>query len=263
MVGSEHLSQLLCDDETGTRRVGEELAEALRMAHDELGARTVRAHAILHDELGVYHGTDGRVKVDFARVDEVYDRVLALGYRPVVELSFMPAALASDPGATVFQYRAIISPPSDWQRWEELVGALVAHLVERYGVEEVRGWAFEVWNEPNLEVFWTGSQQEYFRLYESAARAVKAVDPELPVGGPATAQGGGIPDFLDRVAEVGAPLDFVTTHVYGTYPFDVRAVLAARGVHDVAVWWTEWGSRPATSHRSTTASSAHPSCCTA
>ncbi len=243
MLGSEHLSQLGYEERTGGQPIGAEFTEALRMARDELGATHVRAHAILHDELGVYR--DGEhPKFEFARVDEVYDRVLELGYTPIVELSFMPADLAREPEATVFDYRAIISPPREWGQWEELIGRLVRHLVKRYGLDEVRRWAFEVWNEPNLEVFWTGSQEEYFRLYATAARVVKAVDEQLLVGGPSTAQSGWVADFLDHVAAEDLPLDFVTTHVYGTYPTDVRAVLAARGLDEVKVWWTEWGITP-------------------
>jgi xylan 1,4-beta-xylosidase len=234
MIGSERLSQLY------TPGVGDEFAEALRLARDELGATRVRAHAILHDDLEVYRfGAH-----DFSRVDAVYDRVLELGLKPVVELSFMPRELAEDPDATVFEYGAGISVPHDWEAWGALCGALAAHLVERYGIDEVAQWGFEVWNEANLEVFWTGSRDEYFKLYDLAVSAVKAVDERLPVGGPATAAAGWIPDFLDHVSEVGAPLDFLTTHTYGNLPLDVRESLRVRGLDDVLVWWTEWGVTP-------------------
>ncbi|HJZ02993.1 MAG TPA: hypothetical protein VJ305_19905, partial [Streptosporangiaceae bacterium] len=188
MIGSEHLSCLLRRDRTGGRVIGTELREALRIAHDELGVRAVRAHGILDDDLGVYTEADGRAVHDFAGIDRVYDELMEIGLRPVVELSFMPAALARDPAQTVFTYGAIISPPKDWDRWAGLVGDLAAHLIQRYGRDEVVSrWAFEVWNEPNLEVFWSGTPQEYFRLYDVSARAVKAVDPGLRVGGPSSA----------------------------------------------------------------------------
>ena len=241
MLGSERLSQLLDRHESGGRVIGDDFAAALARARDELGATTVRAHAILHDDVGVV-AADGTL--DFTMVDAVYDEVLALGYRPIVELSFMPAALAGDPDATVFDYGAIISPPADWNAWARLVEAFTRHCVDRYGLAEVRRWGFEVWNEPNLEVFWTGSQRDYFRLYDVTARAVRAVDDRLLVGGPGTARCGWILDFLDHVDAAGVPLDFVSTHVYGTYPLDVRALLDARGLSDVAVWWTEWGVTP-------------------
>jgi xylan 1,4-beta-xylosidase len=244
MIGSEHLSYLLEHQRTGGRVIGAELREALRIAHDELGVRAVRAHGILCDDLGVYRETGGVPRYDFSRVDQVYDQVLELGLRPVVELSFMPADLASDPGKTVFTYGAIISPPRDWDRWGELVSRLVEHLAGRYGMSELReNWAFEVWNEPNLEVFWSGTPQEYFRLYDISAAAVRAVDPGLRVGGPASAAAEWVGELLGHVTASGAPLDFVATHVYGNAPLDLRPVLARHG-HDVPLWWTEWGPTP-------------------
>lgn len=245
MIGSEHLSHLLCTEETGGRPIGFELAEALRLARDELGVRTVRAHGVLCDDLGVYREVGGRPTYDFTGIDRVYDLVLELGLRPVVELSFMPRDLARDPAKTVFEYRAIISPPKDWERWADLVGALVEHLVHRYGRDEVREhWAFEVWNEANLEVFWAGTREEYFRLYDVSARAVKAVDPGLRIGGPASAAAGWIGDMLDHVDSSGAQIDFLSTHTYGSPPLDLRPLRERHGRPGLDLLWTEWGPTP-------------------
>lgn len=244
MVGSEHLSQITYRGGAGPRPIGEEFADALRMAVEDLGVSHARAHAILHDELRVYREVDGVPRFNFDAVDDVYDRILDIGCRPIVEVSFMPRDLASNPEATVFTYGGIISPPKDWERWAELNQRLAAHLVERYGADEVARWAFEIWNEPNLEVFWTGTQGDYFRLYELAARAIKSVDERLRVGGPGTAAGGWIPAFLDFVRDHGVPVDFVSTHAYGVPPLNLRALLARKGFGDLPIWWTEWGTSP-------------------
>lgn len=242
IVGAEHLSQLEYDARTGGRPVGEEFFEALRRAHDELGVEAVRAHAILHDELGVYRELDGQAQHDFSAIHRVYDRVLETGLRPVVEIGYMPRDLARDRDATVFEYRAIISPPKDWGRWEDLVRELVASLVQRYGRDELRRWGFEVWNEANLEVFWSGTRDEYLQLYDVTARAVKAVDPTLPVGGPASAAAGWIDELLAHVDASSAPIDFVSTHTYGNAPLDLRPIVARHGRPGVPLWWTEWGA---------------------
>ena len=147
----------------------------------------------------------------------------------------MPRELAADPEATVFEYGAGISVPHDWEAWGALCRDLAEHLVERYGIDEVAHWGFEVWNEANLEVFWTGTRDEYFLLYDLAVEAVKSVDARLLVGGPATAAAGWIPDFLDHVVETGAPLDFLTTHTYGNLPLDVRESLRVRGLESRGV----------------------------
>ena len=101
----------------------------------------------------------------------------------------------------------------------------------------------------NLEVFWSGTAQEYFRLYDVSAAAIRAVDPGLRVGGPASAAAGWIGEFLDHVADSGAPVDFLSTHVYGNVPLDLRPVLAGYGRAGTPTWWTEWGPTPTHFHR--------------
>lgn len=245
MVGSERLSQLCLDDGLNDgpgKTIAAEFRDALRLAHTDLGVTMVRAHAIFHDDNQIAsRDPDGGLAFDFSRVDASYDELLRTGVRPVVELSFMPAALARDPGQTVFAYRGIISPPADWAEWRQLVTALVAHLVERYGLDEVAHWAFEVWNEPNLEVFWQGTMADYLRLYDEAARAVKAVSSRLTVGGPATAAGEWIEALAAHAQRDGVPLDFVSTHTYGNLPVDPRPALDRHGFGGVPIWWTEWG----------------------
>jgi xylan 1,4-beta-xylosidase len=242
MIGSEHLSQLESRESTGARPIGPEFEAALRMAHDELGVEAVRAHAILNDDLGTYREVDGHPVHDFSGIDRIYDRVLGLGLRPIVELSFMPRDLASDPSKTVFDYGAIVSPPKDWDRWASLIAELTSHLVEHFGRDEVRRWAFEVWNEANLDVFWSGTRDEYLRLYDESVRAVKSVDGSLRVGGPASAAGKWVDELLAHCAATGSPIDFVSTHTYGNAPLDLRPIAARHGYPGLPQWWTEWGA---------------------
>ncbi len=156
----------------------------------------------------------------------------------------MPHDLASDPTKTVFDYDAIISPPKDWQRWHDLVRDLTAHLVERYGDEVVEHWSFEVWNEANLEVFWSGTPEDYLKLYDVTAAAVREVDPRLVVGGPSSAAAGWVEELLAHAERSGAPVDFVSTHTYGAPPLDFRPMLERHGRGGTPIWWTEWGVTP-------------------
>lgn len=249
MIGSEHLSLLLSEQTTGGRPIGDELRDALTMVREEIGVAYVRAHAILGDDLSTYREVDGRPELDFSGIDGVYDAVLDSGLRPVVEVSFMPRDLASDPDATVFSYKAVTSPPRDWDRWSSLVTELARHLIDRYGPEEVRLWPFEVWNEANLAVFWSGSPEEYFHLYDVTAAALRAADDHLLVGGPSTAAAGWIEAFLAHVDTSGSPVDFVSTHTYGNAPVDLRPVLERHGRRSIPIWWTEWGPTPTHGNR--------------
>ena len=157
----------------------------------------------------------------------------------------MPRDLASDPTKTVFDYGAIVSPPKDWQRWYDLVRDLTEHLVDRYGRDEVvEHWSFEVWNEANLEVFWSGTPDQWMRMYDVTAAAVRSVDDRLVVGGPSSAAAGWVEELLAHVETSGAPLDFVSTHTYGSPPLDFRPSLERYGRAGTPIWWTEWGVTP-------------------
>ena len=182
------------------------------------GFQYVRFHAILHDELGVYdEDASGNPIYNFSYVDQIYDGLLANEVKPFVEISFMPKKLASRPeDLHAFWYKQNVSPPKDYAKWDALMTAFAQHLVERYGIDEVASWYFEVWNEPNID-FWTGrpAQQTYFELYDHTARALKAVNDRIRVGGPATAQAAWVGDIIAHATQSNVPLDFVSTHVYG------------------------------------------------
>jgi len=196
----------------------ESYRQDLREVKNVTDMRYVRFHAIFHDEVGVYdEDAQGKPVLNFSYVDQIYDGLRANGVRPFVELSFMPKKLASNKDALhAFWYKQNVSPPKDYAKWDDLMTQFAKHLVERYGIDEVSRWYFEVWNEPNID-FWAGDprQSTYFELYDHTARALKAVNPRLRVGGPATAQAAWADAFIKHCSENNVPADFVSTHVYG------------------------------------------------
>ncbi len=184
----------------------------------ELGFKHVRFHGILDDDMGTLNNQNDELIYSFFNADCICDFLLSIGMRPFVELSFMPLTLSSGPDI-VFHYKGNVTPPRDYHAWEVLINKLVQHWANRYGMEEVKQWFFEVWNEPNLRAFWTGTQYDYFHLYECSARAIKNVHSELKVGGPATAGNEWITDFLDFCKKYNIAVDFVSTHHYPTDSF--------------------------------------------
>ena len=198
----------------------ESYRQDLRAVKAATGFRYVRFHNILHDEVGVVYREHEHLRYDFSYVDQIYDGLLANDVRPFVELSFMPTELSSNAASfQAFWYHPNVAPPRRYADWDALIKALVAHLVERYGLDEVAQWYFEVWNEPNLD-FWAGvpKQRSYFLLYAHTALAIKSISPRLRVGGPATAQAAWIPEFLEFARRHAVPVDFVSSHVYGNDP---------------------------------------------
>ncbi len=230
------------------------------------GFEYVRFHAIFHDEVGIYdEDAQGHPLYNFSYVDQIYDGLLDNGVRPFVELSFMPKKLAADKNAIhPFWYKQNISPPKDWDKWDDLITQFTKHLVDRYGIDEVSQWYFEVWNEPNLD-FWAGEpkQATYWQLYDHTAHALKAVSARLRVGGPATAQAAWADAFIRHCAENKVPVDFVSSHVYGNdkpedvfgtheaIPRDQMVCRAVKKVHDqitastmpgLPLFWTEFNA---------------------
>lgn len=224
--------------------LGDDLAAALRAAHDELGVRSVRAHGLLD---GAYREVDGRPVHDFAGIDRALDAVRELGLYPVVGLSFMPRDLAADPTKTLPD-GGVVSPPKDDARWADLVRALAQHLVDRYGLPEVREeWAFEVWTGP--DALWAGTAEEFRRLYDVSAAALREVDTGLRVGGPTAAALDVLDEFLHHTSRSGSPLDAVTVRADGRPPLDLRPLLARHGHDDTPLWCTGWGVVRSTGER--------------
>ena len=218
----------------------------LRDVKQITGFEYVRFHAIFHDEVGIYdEDAHGAPVYNFSYSDQIYDGLVQNGVHPFVELSFMPQKLAAQQIVQSFWYKPIVSPPKDWTKWGDLISHFAQHLVDRYGIDELSQWYFEVWNEPNLD-FWAGEpkEQTYYQLYDVAAKAIKAVNPRLRVGGPATAQAAWVDRFIQHVTENKIPADFVSTHVYGndsaenalgvneSVPRTQMVCRAARKVHD-------------------------------
>ncbi len=190
---------------------------------------SVRFHGIFMDDVGLYD-PDAHVQnpgqaaeaaqsgsiYNFSYIDQIYDGLLANHVRPFVELSFMPKKMASEPAALhAFWYKQNVSPPKDYTLWDQMITAFTRHLIERYGIEEVSKWSFEVWNEPNLD-FWAGrpKQSSYFELYDHTVRDIKQVSSRIRVGGPSTAQAAWVAAFLEHCKQNHVPVDFVSTHVY-------------------------------------------------
>jgi xylan 1,4-beta-xylosidase len=171
-------------------------------------------------------------------MDQIVDEWVSRGMKPLMEIGFMPKALSTNPEPYRHDwepgdpynriYTGWTYPPKDYEKWGELVYQWVRHSVERYGQEEVESWWWELWNEPDI-AYWSGTDEEYFKLYDYTAAAVKRALPTAKVGGP-HATGGGyrlMQGFLEHVTrgtnfvtgQRGSPIDFVAFHAKGSPQF--------------------------------------------
>jgi xylan 1,4-beta-xylosidase len=169
---------------------------------------------------------DGKPVYDFRIIDGIFDEYKDAGVTPMFELGFTPKPMVSDSGTYEDHYPqsatggTVHSPPKDMAKWQEMIRAVTAHMVQRYGRATVAKWYFEVWNEPDIS-YWHGTPQQYFELYDHAVAGVRAALPEAKVGGPASTGPGGakaakfLDDFLAHVAAKKSPLDFISFHAKG------------------------------------------------
>ncbi|AYB33598.1 GH39 family glycosyl hydrolase [Chryseolinea soli] len=189
--------------------------QQLTYVRKECGFKYIRMHGLLTDDMAVYsQDKNGNPQYNYMYVDVLFDFLHSIGMKPFVELGFMPSQLASG-NKTIFWWRGNVTPPKDYEKWAALVTNLVQHFTARYGEEEVKTWYFEVWNEPNLDGFWAGSQEEYFKLYKYSADAIKKVNASYRVGGPGTAGAAWESEMIDYCTRNAAPIDFISTHAYG------------------------------------------------
>ncbi len=190
--------------------------QQLARVKKECGFKYIRFHGLLTDDMAVYkEDRNGNPEYNYMYIDPLFDYLLSIGIKPFVELGFMPSALASGK-QTIFWWRGNVTPPKDYDKWATLIKNLTEHFTERYGTEEVKTWYFEVWNEPNLSPgFWTGTQEEYFKLYKYSATAIKSVNKAYRVGGPATAGAAWVPEMIEYCSKNNVPIDFISTHTYG------------------------------------------------
>lgn len=177
----------------------------------------------------------GNPVYDWTLMDSIIDRYIERGLKPLVEIGFMPKALSTDPepyqhswGEKGPLWTGWTYPPKDYKKWAELVYQWVQHSIERYGKDEVTSWLWETWNEPNIG-YWSGTQEEYFKLYDYTVDAIKRACPECIVGGPHTTNPNDekaytfLINFLKHclrgtnyvTGEKGSPLEFVAFHAKG------------------------------------------------
>ena len=184
----------------------------------------------------------GKPVYDWTITDRIFDTYMERKMKPLVQIGFMPQALSSHPEPYRHHwkpgdnyndiYTGWAYPPKDYTKWAELVFQWVTHCVQKYGRAEVESWMWEVWNEPNIG-YWKGTPEEYHKLYDYSADAVKRALPTARIGGPdSTGPGGGnaaafLRNFLEHVVrgknyvtgKTGSPLDFVSFHAKGSPRF--------------------------------------------
>jgi len=179
----------------------------------------------------------------FAATDRLIASIKSVGAEPLFRVGRSIGAAAD--------------PPADLDKYAEIVRHVVLHYNKgwdkgfRYAI---RYW--EIWNEPDFKVFWTGSPELYYALYGKTARAIKSADEDALLGGPTISKpldaGAYREGFLDFVHSNGLPLDFFSWHLYTmdsndahdfvTIARQLRPILDGHGFAATRIFLDEWNA---------------------
>ena len=135
----------------------------------------MRFHGLFHDDMFVYREDEQPAPIyNFQYVDDVFDRMLATGVRPFVELSFAPTEMATAHRHDVLvegQWRSALRLMTSGPPWCSTSSITASRATAS---TKCASWYFEVWNEPNLtDGFFKGTQRQYFDLYKITAETIK------------------------------------------------------------------------------------------
>ncbi len=203
-----------------------DMVEQIKTIHDNTNFKYLRFHGLFDDDMLIiqrlsdysYYSrmpfSHSIYEYNFLNVKKVLDNVLLTGFKPFIELSFMPSALAKRKKKYGLRYKNIISPPKSYDKYYHFIKDFINFIIDQFGKEEVETWKFEVWNEPDLKIFFAGNKKEYFKLYSYAYKAIKEVDKNLLVGGPSTSKCKWLKDFATFGEKNNCKPDFITTHHY-------------------------------------------------
>ncbi|PKQ45154.1 GH39 family glycosyl hydrolase [Confluentibacter flavum] len=172
-------------------------------------------------------------------VDSIIDTFIERGMKPLMEIGFMPKDLSTKPEPYEHDWSnggnlwtGWTYPPKDYNKWRELVFQWVKHSIERYGKEEVVSWLWQVWNEPDI-AYWSGTFEEYCKMYDYAADGLKKACPECTIGGPHTTSPRNekaytyLTNFIEHclrgknyaTGNIGTPLQYIGFHAKGSPEF--------------------------------------------
>ena len=162
------------------------IQEMLIDLQKNVGFRYIKFHGILSDDMMVVSRIGQELRFTYTLVDQVLDFLLSIQLKPLIQLSFMPKELAENPDKTVCYCPFITSPPADMKEWNFLIEDFTRHLIERYGLDEVKQWPFTVWNEPvtSKKMFGFGDDALFFRFYKHTYDTVKSVCQDIQFGSP-------------------------------------------------------------------------------
>lgn len=198
-----------------------DIKDALIDVQKTIGFEYIKMHGILDDDMMIYNeDSNGQTYYNFIYLDKVFDFILSINLKPLVQFSFMPSLLASEARKCIFRGKTNVSFPNSIRKWNHLIEAVLKHLIERYGEKTLGNWLFTLWNEPANPNTLFGMDDDKFKfLYKNTYETIRKVFPKAKIGGPAAFTAykkdlEWLTMFLNFTWQVHMPLDFILIHYY-------------------------------------------------
>ena len=199
-----------------------DVQEMLRELQKKVGFKYIKFHGILSDDMLVYkEDYKGNPTYSFVFIDKALDFILSIGLKPLIEFTFMPKDLTNENAHSVFASKFYIGEPKDYDKWSDLIRNLMSHLIDRYGIREVRNWLYCAWNEPDTttSLFGFKNDEDYYKLYKITYDIVKGYSSQCQFGSPSIifsykVYQDWIKKFLDYCFNNNCRPDFINIHYY-------------------------------------------------
>jgi len=175
---------------------------------------------IFHEDILIYREDDQGITCSFNNLDDIIDFINSIGLKPFINFSYMPKNLASsDSTLERNKHKHYTSPPSDMAKWSMLIDATIMHMIDRYGIDEVKTWYFETWASPEMKLFWDGTMDQYHELYLSTYQSIRKCLPEAKIGGAGfittnIMNNNILENFIEYCVHNDAVPDFLSFHLY-------------------------------------------------
>ena len=197
--------------------LNQNIRDQIKEMQEEIPIEYMRFEGIFNQEMDVLQKDRDGFKFNWKFINNILDYLREIELKPFICLSYMPPLLASKK-TSFFNYQGNTSPPKQMHEWLALVQSFMTNCINRYGLEAVSTWYFQIWTEfPVQDIHWSGTLEQYFELYKQTALLIKGISPSLRVGPAAEnfhTKSRSSEKLLELCLDQGIPVDFYSCNVY-------------------------------------------------
>lgn len=153
-----------------------DIQEHVQIMKKELGFSHVRIWNVF--SLIIYEHTEQ--PLNYNKLDRILDFLVGHGFHPYIDLGFKPKVVIQAAGKALIERESELLFTSSGS-YEKVFRKLVSHLVNRYGIELMELWHFELWHDSRLQI--EAADGRYYEIFDISYRILKKISANIKVGG--------------------------------------------------------------------------------